>query len=154
MSTIEKAISIAAAAHAGQRDKAGESYILHPLRVMLRMRTEEERIVAILHDLIEDTYWTFEQLRDEGFSKDIVDAIDSVTKREGETYNDFVDRAGRNAIGRRVKLADLEDNSDLSRIAKPTQKDYQRLEKYRLAIQRIHHDAATVQYPREKKPGK
>jgi (p)ppGpp synthase/HD superfamily hydrolase len=144
MGTIEKAIAIAATAHAGQRDKAGEPYILHPLRVMLRLSSEEERIVAILHDVVEDTDWTFERLREEGFSNEVVDAIDSVTKREGETYNDFVDRAGRNAIGRRVKLADLEDNSDLSRIAKPTQKDYQRLEKYRVAIARIQRYTTAV----------
>ena len=141
MSTIEKAIAIAAIAHAGQQDKAGESYILHPLRVMLRMRTEDERIAAILHDVIEDTDWTFERLRAEGFSPDVIDAIDAVTKREGEAYDEFVDRAGRNAVGRRVKLADLEDNCDLSRIAQPTQKDNQRLDKYRAAMKRLQETA-------------
>lgn len=137
MSTIERAIAIAVAAHAGQRDKVGEPYIFHPLRVMLRLRSNDERIVAILHDVVEDTDWTFDRLRAEGFSDIVIDAIDSVTKRQGEAYNDFVDRAGKNAIGRRVKLADLEDNSDLSRIAQPTEKDHQRIEKYRAAMMRL-----------------
>lgn len=137
MSTFEKAIVIASAAHAGQRDKAGAPYILHPLRVMLRMRSEEERIVALLHDVVEDTDWTFNRLYAEGFTRQVVEAIDSVTKRESEAYDDFVDRAGRNAIGRRVKLADLEDNADVSRIAQPTEKDHQRIEKYRSAMKRL-----------------
>lgn len=137
MSTLEKAIVIAATAHAGQRDKAGAPYILHPLRVMLRMRSEEERIVAILHDVVEDTDWTFDRLYAEGFERQVVEAIDSVTKRESEAYDDFVDRAGRNTIGSRVKLADLEDNADVSRIAQPTEKDHQRIAKYRSAIKRL-----------------
>ncbi len=137
MNTLEKAIVLAATAHAGQRDKAGAPYILHPLRVMLRMRSEEERIVALLHDVVEDTDWTFDRLYAEGFERQVVEAIDSVTKREGEAYDDFVDRVGRNAIGRRVKLADLEDNADVSRIAQPTEKDHQRIEKYRSAMKRL-----------------
>ncbi|MDZ4858070.1 MAG: GTP pyrophosphokinase [Candidatus Hydrogenedentes bacterium] len=137
MSTLERAISIAAEAHTGQPSKDDGPYILHPLRVMLRMNTETDRIVAVLHDVVEDTGWTFDQLRAEGFSAEIVDAIDSVTKRENEAYGDFVGRAGRNTIGRRVKLADLADNSDLSRIAHPTQKDFERVEKYRRAIAQL-----------------
>ena len=134
MSTLERAIAIAAQAHAGQVDKAGAPYILHPLRVMLRLQTVEERIVAVLHDVVEDCDWTLEDLRAEGFSPAILRAIDSVTKREGEEYDAFVARAAADPIGRRVKLADLQDNSDPARMADPTDGDRARLEKYQRAI--------------------
>jgi len=134
MSTLERAIEVAAAAHAGQQDKAGEPYILHPLRVMLRVASPEERIVAVLHDVVEDTHVTIEQLRAEGFSQTVLDAVDAVTKRDGEGYEEFVARAAHHPVGRAVKLADLLDNSDLSRLPNPTQKDMARLEKYRKAI--------------------
>lgn len=134
MSTLERAIAIAAEAHAGQTDKAGVAYILHPLRVMLMLETEAERIVGVLHDVVEDTAVTYEDLRVAGFTEEILAALDSVTRRDDEDYEAFVRRAGENPIGRRVKLADLKDNSDLSRIPSPTEKDYARLEKYRRAI--------------------
>ncbi len=135
MSTLERAIAIAASAHAGQRDKADAPYILHPLRVMLRVTTEAERITAVLHDVVEDCEgWSFERLLGEGFATHIIDALQSVTKREGEAYEDFVARACQNPIGRRVKLSDLTDNCDLSRIASPTARDYERIARYRRAI--------------------
>jgi len=135
MSTLERAIAIAAEAHAGQVDKAGAPYVLHPLRMMLAVVTVEERIVAVLHDVCEDCPgWDFDRLRREGFSATVLAALDTVTKREGESYEDFVRRAGSNPIGRAVKLADLRDNSDLSRIAEPTACDMERIEKYRQAI--------------------
>jgi len=134
MSTLERAITIAAQAHAGQVDKAGAPYVLHPLRVMLRMNTDEERMVAVLHDVIEDSDWTLDLLRAEGFPEAVLTGIESMTRNPEETYEEYVLRAGRSAIGRRVKLADLEDNSDLSRIAAPTEKDYARIGKYRRAI--------------------
>jgi (p)ppGpp synthase/HD superfamily hydrolase len=138
VSTLERAIAIAAEAHAGQTDKAGAPYVLHPLRMMLRMSSIDERIVAVLHDVCEDCPgWSFDRLRREGFSDRIIVALDSVTKRDGEEYEDFVRRAAANAIGRRVKLADLIDNSDLSRIADPTERDFHRIEKYRRAIDLI-----------------
>lgn len=134
MSTLERAITIAAEAHAGQTDKAGEPYILHPLRVMLSLKMEAERIVGVLHDVIEDTPWTFDQLRAEGFSEEVLAGLETVTKRKGEDYEAFVLRSAKNRIGHKVKLADLYDNSDISRIASPTAKDYARLEKYKRAI--------------------
>lgn len=137
MSTLERAIAIAAEAHAGVKDKAGAPYILHPLRVMLKVGDTPSRIVAVLHDVVEDSDWTLEDLRKEGFSKAVVDGVSSVTKRAGETYEAFVARASRNRIGRRVKLADLEDNCDLGRIRKPTARDHERIRKYRRAIARI-----------------
>jgi (p)ppGpp synthase/HD superfamily hydrolase len=138
VSTLERAIAIAAEAHAGQVDKAGAPYVLHPLRMMLRVASTDERIVAVLHDVCEDCPgWTFDRLRAEGFPAHIIEALQSVTKREGEAYEDFARRAAGNPIGRSVKLADLHDNCDLSRIAAPAERDYQRIAKYRRAIDLI-----------------
>lgn len=138
MSTIERAIAIAAEAHAGQIDKAGVPYVLHPLRVMLSLSTFEERVVGVLHDVCEDCPgWTFDRLRDEGFARPVIDALAAVTKRDGEDYEAFVMRAAANPIGRRVKLADLRDNCDLSRIAQPTARDHERIARYRRAIAAI-----------------
>jgi len=135
--TLERAIAIAATAHAGQVDKGGAPYILHPLKVMLRVNSLEERIVAVLHDVVEDCGISFDDLRKEGFSEAVLSAIESVTKVPGESYEDFVERAAQNPIGRVVKLADLEENSDLSRIASPSWEDLERVEKYRRAIGRL-----------------
>ena len=135
MSTLERAIAIAAEAHAGCSDKAGAPYILHPLRVMLSLTGLEERIVAVLHDVVEDNDdWTFDRLRREGFSENVVAGVESMTKRDGEDYMAFVQRASLNPIGRRVKRADLVDNRDLSRISNPTAGDHKRIEKYRRAL--------------------
>jgi (p)ppGpp synthase/HD superfamily hydrolase len=140
MSDLERAIAIAVEAHAGQRDKSGAPYVLHPLRVMLSLPSNDERIVAVLHDVCEDCPgWTFERLRAEGFSERILTALNSVTKRDGEAYEDFVRRAADNPIGRAVKLADMEDNCDLSRISSPTERDFARIEKYKKAIDLIAH---------------
>lgn len=131
---LENAIALAAKAHSGQVDKAGAPYILHPLRMMLKLATPEERMAAVLHDVVEDCEVTLDDLRAQGFSEAVVAAVDALTKREGESYEDFVARAALDPVGRRVKLADLEDNSDLSRISNPTPRDFERLEKYRRAI--------------------
>jgi hypothetical protein len=137
MSTVERAIAIAAEGHAGQLDKAGNPYVLHPLRVMLRLDTPEERMAGVLHDVVEDCGWSIDDLRAEGFSEAVLRAVEAVTKRDGETYDEFVARAAADPIGRRVKLADLEDNCDLRRIHHPTEKDFARIEKYRRAIAMI-----------------
>ena len=134
---LERAIEIAATAHRGQTDKAGQPYILHPLRVMLGCEGEATRIVAILHDVIEDTDWTPDALRAEGASDEIIAALDTVTRRGHETYSEFIERAARNEIGRAVKIADLHDNLDLSRIAQPTQADFERMDRYRAALQHL-----------------
>lgn len=137
---LERAIAIAEKQHAGQVDKAGRPYMEHPLRVMKTMSSDAERIVAILHDVIEDTDFTLDQLAAEGFPGYILEALDSVTRRDGETYEAFVARAAMNPIGRRVKYADLQDNADLSRIAAPTAADVARTEKYHRAMAQL--DAA------------
>jgi hypothetical protein len=106
--------------------------------MMLSVSSTDERIVAVLHDVCEDCPgWTFDRLRKEGFPDHIIEALMSVTKRNGEDYEDFVRRAAANPIGRRVKLADMQDNSDLSRIAAPSERDLQRIDKYRRAIDLI-----------------
>jgi len=131
VSTLERAIAIAADAHAGQTDKAGEQYILHPLRVMLAMENDLERIVAVLHDVVEDSDITLEDLRAEGFSDDALAAIDALSKREGESKMDAAARAKRNPLALRVKLADNADNQDMIRISNPTEKDFAHIEEYR-----------------------
>jgi GTP diphosphokinase / guanosine-3',5'-bis(diphosphate) 3'-diphosphatase len=130
MSTLERAISIATA-HAGQKDKAGEPYILHPLKVMLRLNTEMERCAAVLHDVVEDCNVTLEQLRDEGFDELVIQAVDALTKRSGETRIQAAFRATQVPIARAVKLADNTENMDLSRISSPTERDFERLEEYK-----------------------
>jgi (p)ppGpp synthase/HD superfamily hydrolase len=134
---LERAIQIAVEAHAGQIDKANEPYLLHPLRVMFGVSGDEARIVAVLHDVVEDCAgWTFERLEREGFSRTVIQALDSVTKRpeEEDNYMAFIERSELNEIGRQVKIADLKDNLDMSRIANPTELDYQRIAKYEQAL--------------------
>ena len=137
MSTIEKAISLAIEAHKGKVDKAGAPYILHPLRVMFQMETKEEMIAAVLHDVLEDTAITSDQLKEMGFSETLLEALDSVTKRAGETYEDFVRRAALHPIGKKIKLADLRDNMDLSRLEEITDNDIKRVKKYHGALKII-----------------
>lgn len=132
--TLERAIEIAARTHAGQSDKGGAPYILHPLRVMLRVAPGAQQIVAVLHDVVEDSEVTFEDLEREGFSAEVISGLRAVTKVAGESYEDFVARAALDPVGKAVKLADLMENSDLSRIAEPSQKDLERVEKYGRAI--------------------
>jgi (p)ppGpp synthase/HD superfamily hydrolase len=130
MATFEKAISIAVKAHEGQQDKAGAVYILHPLRMMLKMESEADMIVAVLHDVVEDSALTLDDLRQQGFPQEVLDAIDSLTRRAGESYAAFIERAGRNPIARRVKLADLEDNMNITRMGTLSDKDLERLKRY------------------------
>ena len=131
--TLERAIEIAAATHAGQTDKGGAPYILHPLRVMLRVAPGAQQIVAVLHDVVEDSDGKipFDDLAREGFSQEVID---------GESYEAFIARAALDPVGKAVKLADLAENSDLSRIDRPTQKDLERVEKYRRAMEYLRGD--------------
>ncbi len=134
---LERAIGIAVEAHRGQKDRYGAPYILHPLRVMNRVETVPERIVAVLHDIVEDTSWTLEGLKTAGFPDDLVAALDCLTKRDGEPYAALIERAAANPLARRVKQADLEDNLDVRRFSRVTSQDTQRLDKYRSAWQRL-----------------
>ena len=125
--TIEDAIAFAAERHGGQRDKAGEPYILHPLRVALRVRTDRERLAAVLHDVVEDTGVTLDELRERGLDESVVAAIETLTKRDGEDYRAFIERVAQNPIARAVKLADLADNLDPDRLAALPAEEQQRL---------------------------
>lgn len=132
---LDKAAQICVSKHAGQRDKMGCAYFLHPMRVAMRCCTDEEKMVALLHDTIEDTDVTAEYLLDEGFPQSVVDGILSVTKREDESYEDFVARAKQNPLGRIVKLHDLEDNLDVMRLDEVTPDMAARFTKYLAARQ-------------------
>lgn len=134
---LNKAIAIAAKAHDGQVDKGGNPYILHPFRVMMNCESEAAKICAVLHDVIEDTNITLEDLKSRGFDDEIIAALDSLTKRKGESYDDFISRVLPNELACRVKLADLTDNMDLTRIQNPGQEDEARIQKYKLAADRI-----------------
>ncbi len=120
--------------HRGQLDKAGQPYILHPLRVLLRMKSAEDRIVAVLHDVIEDSEHTLETLREMGFPETLVAALDCLTRRDAESYPDFIARAKQNPIARRVKIADLEDNLDVRRLRSVGERDAERLDRYLAAL--------------------
>jgi len=137
MPTLEDAIALAVQAHRGQVDKAGQPYILHPLRMLFRLESEDERIVAVLHDVIEDTPTTFADLRALGYAEEILQALDCVTRRPDETYEQFIERAAANPLARRVKLADLEDNMDLRRMRALADHDLERLQRYLDAWQKL-----------------
>lgn len=137
---LEVAIKVAVNAHSGQVDKGGQPYILHPLRVMMSLIDEKDKIIGVLHDTVEDTDVTYDYLKEVGFDDEIIEGIKSVTRNKGETYNQFIDRVSLNPRGKRVKLADIEDNMDISRIPNPSEKDYNRVEKYKKAKKRLTHD--------------
>jgi (p)ppGpp synthase/HD superfamily hydrolase len=130
---LEKAIEIAVSAHKGQLDKAGQPYILHPLRVMLQMDMEVERIVAVLHHVIEDATedWNFQRLKEAGFGEEVIEALRFLTKDDNHVpYMDYVKRIRENEIARKVKLADLRDNMTLWRLPSISEKDIARICKY------------------------
>lgn len=135
MPNLEKAIQIAATAHNGQTDKGGKPYILHPLRVMIQMDSEAAMIVAVLHDVVEDSEYTFDNLKAFGFSNEIITAVKYLTKQEGEPYETYLQRIKSNSLARQVKLADLKDNMNLQRLQNITSKDVERQEKYAKAVQ-------------------
>lgn len=138
MSTLERAIGIARQAHAGQVDKGGADYIGHPLRVMERGENEEQKIVGVLHDVVEDSDWTFEMLEEEGFTPDIIEALKCLTKvSEDENYDDFIARVMTNPLAVKIKLYDIEDNLDVSRLDSLTDADVARCKKYLHARDRL-----------------
>lgn len=127
---LEEAIALAVEAHRGQRDRSGAPYVLHPLRMMFRVETDAEKVTALLHDVVEDTEWTLEGLRERGFPEEVVEAVDRLTRRDGEEYEAFVQRAAGHPVARRVKIADLEDNMDIRRTGKVDPGDAERLNRY------------------------
>ena len=134
---LDRAIELAKQHHEGQTDKAGKPYIEHPLRVMYQVESEEEKIVAILHDIVEDTDISLNDLRNEGFSEEVVSAVECLTKQDGENYDSYIERISFNPLAVKIKLADLEDNRDLTRLPEVTDKDLERVEKYDKALEKL-----------------
>ena len=139
---LERAIRLAVNAHAGQLDKAGVPYILHPMRVMGTCETVSQKIVAILHDTVEDTAITLDSLRSEGFPEYIVEAIDSLTRRVeiNESWEDFIYRCKANEIGRIVKRKDMRDNSDLHRMKEVEEKHLRMIKKYHWGMKQLRDE--------------
>ena len=133
-SMVDLALSIARQAHEGQLDKAGVDYIEHPIYVASQVDTEEEKAVALLHDVIEDSPFTAEELLLAGLLETVVTAVQILSKKKGQDYQTYLENVKSNPLARIVKLADLKHNSDLSRLSSVTDKDLERLEKYKKAI--------------------
>lgn len=151
MATLEKAIEIAARSHAGTRDKQqqGNPYILHPLRVMMGVEGEETRIVAVLHDVVEDTHITLDDIRAEEFSENIVEALGLVTHEDDQSYLEYVIGCRKNEIARQVKLSDLQDNSNPSRLLLRPEKftdDIARMQRYLLSSRFLTDEIDEAQY--------
>lgn len=137
MSSLQRALEIAVEAHKNQKQKDGTPYALHPIRLSLTLEAEEQKIVALLHDVVEDTDWTLEDLEREGFSGTIMAALRLLTHNDGSPYEEYVERLAPNPLARIVKIADLTDNMDFKRIPEPTEKDFSRLQKYHRAWRRL-----------------
>lgn len=135
MTLYDLALSIAQEAHKGQVDKAGIDYINHPIYVASLVETDEEKAAALLHDVIEDSDMTLSDLLNHGIPSEVLQAVSILTKDKKLTYQEYLSRVKTNEIARKVKLADLKHNSDLSRITNPSEKDFSRSEKYKKAIE-------------------
>ncbi len=134
MSDIDRAVEIAVGAHKGQTDKHGQPYLLHPLRVMAMLGTPEGMMAGVLHDVVEDSdAWTIEALAAEGFPEAVVQAVDRLTRRAGEPYDDFIRRIQPDPLAVQVKLADLRDNMDVRRWRRVGDQDLERLSRYHRA---------------------
>ena len=137
MDQIQLAQQICQEAHDGQVDKAGKPYYLHPFAVADMCETEEEKVVAYLHDVLEDSEYDEMYLRMCGFSEKVVEAVKTLTKDLDEDYMQYIDRISQNKLATSVKLADLSHNMDIDRIDHPVEADYARVEKYRAAMKRL-----------------
>lgn len=135
MTLLERAIAIALKAHAGQKKKNGKPYILHPLRLLFEMETEEAQITAVLHDVLEKSELSLRDLNAEGFPEPIIEALTLLVHHESDSYEDYVRRLKPNALARTVKLADLKDNSQLNHLSGNKEKDFEHLKKYYRAWQ-------------------
>ena len=139
--TLQDAIRLALDAHRGHKDRYGAAYILHPLRMMNRLTAEPDRVAAVLHDVVEDSATTLDDLRKLGYGDEIIAAVDCLTKQRGELYDTYIERCKSNAIARRVKLADLEDNLDLRRLDEVKAQDLERLNRYLKAWHYLNESA-------------
>ncbi len=135
---LDRALRLAVEAHSGQKDRSGRPYILHVMKVVMGCRPDEDAMtVAALHDVVEDSPMTLEDLRGLGFAPMIVDAVDAISRRDGETYEDYIERVIRSPLARQVKRVDLEHNMDVRRLPHVTAADAARLERYRQAWERV-----------------
>lgn len=140
MSNLDKAVALACKVHAGQIDKSGQPYILHPLRLMLKFQDENARIVSVLHDVVEDGNVTLNELRQLGLCELVVSAIDFLSKKPYEPYEEFILRLSSNELARKVKIEDIKDNLDLTRLQSIRDDDLIRIEKYHKALQYLISD--------------
>lgn len=130
---LASAIKLCYEAHKNQVDKGGSPYYLHPIYVALNMESEEQKIVALLHDVIEDTEITIGDLKKKGFSEKIIEAVDAITKK-GESYEEYLKKVKDNELAKAVKIEDIKNNMDVSRLKEITEKDIARIEKYKKAL--------------------
>ena len=137
MATLERALQIAVQAHAGQKDKSGAAYIFHPIRVMMRCTSPEAKIVGLLHDVVEDTAMTFEELEAEGFSVDVLAALRLLTHASEVPYEDYIQQVKTHPIATEAKLADLENNMDIRRLQEVDEKAAKRFKKYLAAYREL-----------------
>jgi len=137
MHLIEKSLEIALKAYSGQKDKAGRAYILHPLRIMSKVQTEEEMAVALLHDVIEDSDYTADDLLGEGIPPNVVEAVLVLTRGDGESYVEFIDRVLKNPLATKIKIADIEDNINILRLDFVENKDLDRVARYHRAWKKL-----------------
>lgn len=133
MSDLQRAIEIAVTAHKGQTQKSGSPYVLHPLRLMFSVTSEEAQMCAVLHDVVEDTHWELEELKAEGFSQEVIEALDCLTHQDGVDYEVYIDKISLNSLAKEVKLADLKDNMNMRRLPKMNASALARVEKYHKA---------------------
>ena len=140
MATLERALQIAVQAHAGQKDKSGAAYIFHPIRVMMRCTSPEAKIVGLLHDVVEDTSVTFEELEAEGFSADVLAALRLLTHASEVPYEDYIQQVKTHPIATEAKLADLEDNMDIRRLQEMDEKASKRFKKYLAAYRYLRSE--------------
>jgi (p)ppGpp synthase/HD superfamily hydrolase len=139
MNILAVAIQFAADKHVAQTDKGGRAYILHPLRMMMRLRTSDDELmaIAVLHDVVEDCKVSFDDLRAIGMTDRVISGVKALTKQAGETYEQFIDRLASNHDAMMVKREDLRDNSDITRLKGITPKDIERMEKYMKAFRKL-----------------
>jgi uncharacterized membrane protein YccC len=138
---IESALALALEAHAGQTDKAGAAYILHPMRLASRAAAPEAVMAALLHDVVEDSRFSHEDLAEHGFPSEVLEAVRRLTRRPSDSYEEFIKRCAGHPLAREVKLLDLQDNLDTSRLTSRgielNDADHSRIERYRAALQRL-----------------
>lgn len=149
MASLEHALLIAALAHAGQKDKGGQPYVLHPLRMMLKLETEQERMVALLHDVLEDTEVTLEELQEAGFDEQVLQAVQDLTRMPGEDRMQAARRAAANPLALQVKLVDNADNLSPGRIAEPDAEDEARFKEYRRIRRYLLQEARKLREQKE-----